>query len=221
MKKEKVYFCNWGIFALRCYTYKISDGMNWGNIIKKNNVLLCGTAQLTKINRSFTKCLTLILQEKKTFVLIIKKRSFDISYKPWIAAQQALCLLISQASQRFTVDLTRTELRFRWCQYRLRRGKPCHPVSPEAFILPGFLWRTKQGCPGLNKYLCYSFPLKWQLCYLFAIPLVSGNDLSVELCSSINKVGLSQLGSEHSKSALLLGTAVVTGPRNITTTVSP
>lgn len=60
-----------------------------------------------------------------------------------------------------------------------------------------FLRRTKQGCPGLNRYLCYSFPLKWQLCYLFAIPFVNGNDLSVEVLSQINKIGLSHLGSDH------------------------
>lgn len=97
--------------------------------------MLCGTAQLTKIDRSFTKCLTLILQEKKknslfcVFIIKKKKWSFDISNTPQIAAQLAfyVCRFNSHL-QPFTADLTRTERR---CQYRWRRGEPGHPVSPD------------------------------------------------------------------------------------------
>lgn len=87
MKKEKSIFVTEGYLHREVIPIKIEGN---GETIKKNNVLLCGTAQLTKIDRSFTKCLTLILQEKKRVCLLfssLKKSSFDISNKPCIAAQ--------------------------------------------------------------------------------------------------------------------------------------
>ncbi len=68
MKKEKSIFVTEGYLLREVIPIKFLIEGIWGHIMKKNRVLLRGTAQLTEINRSFTKRLTLTWQQRQAFV---------------------------------------------------------------------------------------------------------------------------------------------------------
>lgn len=166
------------MFASRSYTYEVSERRNWGNMILKN--VFC-YVELHSSQKSIGHSLNVLplYCKKKSFVFSSskeKKKEFwhfertttgcssaGFSWPPirsWFHKDGATPSMMSAQAE-----------------------EPWRAVSPEAFTVPGFLCRTKQGCPGLNHYLCSSFPLQRQLCYFFAIPLVNGNDLPVEVHS--------------------------------------
>lgn len=136
--------------------------------------------------------------KKKFFVfssLGKKKRSFDI-FKHWLQLSGLSHIVAAihgwfKRGWSYAIDDVSTG----WMSLDFQ-------VSPEAFTAPGFsLCRTKQGCPGLNHYLCYSFPLKWQLCYFFAVP-------SCQKKWFVGSVTLREIGARRTLSRpRLLGTA--------------